>query len=258
MRPGNRWATCAMGNDSKPYCWGVGYYYGFGSSPTVPTILTMPPVTANKINLWSAGGAYLGSDGQAYGANGWSGVAVETLPGGVATVQEFTAQSVHVCILGNDNLIYCRGESGLWSAIGDGSTSGTSATYLPVTLPMGVTYFKSLSGGEAGGGWGYSCAIGNDDEGYCWGHGNYGVLGNGGTATVYVPTKMTRPAGVNKWLSVIAGDYITVAKGDDGNWYYAGVFDNSGAVKTLTPTLIPVPTGATGWRTVDGRIGIVY
>jgi prepilin-type N-terminal cleavage/methylation domain-containing protein len=260
----NRWATCAIGNDNRPYCWGVGYYYGYGSSPIVPTLLPIPPVTINKINMNSGAGAYVGSNNQGYSSNGWSGVALVTpLPGGVTSVKEWATQAGGglYCILGNDDWVYCSGESGAYSAIGDGSTSGSTGTLTPVTPPSGVTTFKSLAVGNAGGGWGYGCAIGNDDEGYCWGFNNLGVLANGVAGAYYVPTKVTRPTGVNKWKTILAKDDITILLGDDGNWYFSGLYVMEawdGGTRTHTPTKLPLPPGASGWRSVDGRIGIPY
>ena len=239
----------------------MGYYYGYGSSPTVPTLEPIPPTTASDISLFTFSATYLGSNGQVYTGNGWSGVSLATLPGSVTSVKQVFFGYQLFCILGNDDQVYCAGQSGAYSAIGDGSTSITNWSFVPITLPSGVTSFKSITKGISGGGWSFGCAIGNDNEGYCWGYGNIGVLGNGTAGTYYVPTKVTRPAGVNYWLQIKGSHDINAFLGDDGNWYFSGIY-NMGAwdtgTRTYTPTKLPLPPGASGWRTVDGRIGIPY
>ncbi|GAB1689789.1 hypothetical protein KRM28CT15_15920 [Krasilnikovia sp. M28-CT-15] len=101
--------TCALGNDTKAYCWGSGYDGQLGNGDT---------------------------------ADQWTPVPV-TAPGGVS----FTQLSVgwaHTCGLGSDAKAYCWGH-GAYGALGNGDTADHS-TPVPVTAPAGVRFTQVVAG----------------------------------------------------------------------------------------------------------------
>lgn len=73
-----------------------------------------------------------------------------------------SANQNSTCGLGEDKQGYCWGLNSQ-GQLGNGSTADTDMPTL-VTLPSGVTYFKSINmGGDN------ACAVGSDGYAYCWG-----------------------------------------------------------------------------------------
>jgi alpha-tubulin suppressor-like RCC1 family protein len=124
-----------------------------------------------------------------------------TMPSGVKFVSIAVGDS-HVCALGDNGRGYCWGANS-FGGIGDGTTT-TRTTPVLVTLPSGVTSFKSITAGRNS-----TCALGNNDQAYCWGYNAAGQLGDGTTTNRSTPKIVTLPSGVTSWKSVIAGPYST-------------------------------------------------
>ncbi|MEU4618402.1 hypothetical protein AB0G04_00270 [Actinoplanes sp. NPDC023801] len=237
--------ACAMGSDSKAYCWGPGYYGA--SDRLTPQPLTPPPgVTYTQI---SAGGVHtcaLGSDTNTYcwgqGGRGELGdggtthyrssPGAVTKPAGV-TFTQISAGSIHTCGLGTDSKTYCWGYN-YYGAMGNGTTTD-QLTPEPVNAPPGVT-FTQVTSGQA-----HTCGLGSDSKAYCWGFNASGQLGIGSTAENFpTPEAVVMPAGTT--VTDIDADYnTTCALGNDTKAYCWGwVLTNE-----RTPRVVGTPAGVT-------------
>jgi prepilin-type N-terminal cleavage/methylation domain-containing protein len=268
--------TCAIGNNDKVYCWGRGDVCG-GASPNAPTEIALPSLTALGIDDGYAAASALGSNGLLYTIDSALGntlvpytndASSPALPAAAKGLGR-GGDGVKTCILGSDDQIYCNGETLTYGSLGDGSaptfTPTPAGAFVKVTNPGGVASFKTLSVGHVSGGWSFACAIGNNDQAYCWGHcGDPGICGNGNEYLLEtVPTLVTLPAGVTSWQSLNVGSAMVTAIGNDGNAYYWGSFwaewtGTPGYVGVNLPTKIPLPMGATGYLSVYGRTGLVF
>ena len=180
--------SCGINGHGEGYCWGYNSHgqLGNGNTGTDSNV----PVLVNK------------------GAMGSS-----------VTFSSISAGGGHTCAIGSDGNGYCWG-LGTYGQLGNG---GTSQSPTPVLVSRGArnpgVTFISISAGVS-----HTCAIGSDGEGYCWGLGTYGRLGNGGTSQSPTPVLVSRGArdpGVT-FSSISAGGGHTCAIGSDGNGYCWG------------------------------------
>jgi prepilin-type N-terminal cleavage/methylation domain-containing protein len=266
VAPGNV-ISCGIGNNDRVYCWGSG-------NPT-PTEVALPSVTALSIDDAAGQAAALGSNGLLYNISAalspslvpfTNDVGSPALP---ATAKAFSKgqDGANFCIIGSDDQIYCNGSTDSFGSLGDGSvplfTTTPALSFVKVTNPGGVASFKSISVGHAGSGWGFACAIADNNQIYCWGSCSQSrMCGNGDITTLQtVPTLVSLPTGVTGWRSVFVGSRTTTAIGDDGNAYYWGAswaedHATPGYSYAQLPTLIPLPPGASGFQSINGRVGI--
>ena len=138
--------TCAIGSDGEGYCWGYG---GDGRLGNGGTSQNSTPVLVSQ---------------------GERGTGV--------TFTSISASNAHTCAIGSNGEGYCWGYN-YYGRLGNG---GTSQSTTPVLVSQGerstgVT-FSSISAGSD-----YTCAIGSDGEGYCWGYNRNGQLGDGSSGT---------------------------------------------------------------------------
>jgi alpha-tubulin suppressor-like RCC1 family protein len=77
----------------------------------------------------------------------------------------------------------------------------SESTPVVVSSPDGVI-FASLNSS-----FNFSCAIGDDNNAYCWGDGVYGRLGNGTTQLSSTPTKVSFVAGAAVDKLILSGEY---------------------------------------------------
>lgn len=147
--------ACALGTDSKAYCWGW------------PKLL----------------GA-----GEKFAETGRGYIPVPVLmPSGVS----FTAISSgynHTCALGTDSKAYCWG-LGDKGQLGNGKSGENYIEYSPVAVemtnvPKGVS-FTSISSG-----YNHNCALGTDSKAYCWGDGGWEGIGNGSSKGSTIPVSI--------------------------------------------------------------------
>ena len=271
--------TCALGSNSKIYCWGLGNFgqLGNGSSATyrVPTTISQGAIPAG-VNLThvSAGGTHtcaLDSNGKAYcwgennnGALGnnstWNSnvpVAVSqgTIPFGV-NLTHLSAGGDHTCALGSNSKIYCWGknDSGQLGNGAGGNYNDKSLT--PVTVSQGAIP-NGVNPVQISAGYKYTCALGSDHKAYCWGKNGSGQFGNG-TGGSWNDKSLT-PVAVSQGAIpndvtltyISAGGEHTCALGSDHKAYCWGKNDrgqlgNNSTTNSLVPVAIvqgAIPTG---------------
>lgn len=260
--------TCALGNNSRAYCWGDNTNGNLGDNSTTsslsPIAVSMPPgVVFTDIATGYTHTCALGDNGSAYcWGNGTDGAIGDganttrlvptavTFPGGVTSFSRISSGAYYSCALGNDGQVYCWGDNANGN-LGDNTTTDRNVPTL-ATLPGGVTSFIDLAVGYT-----HSCAIADTGGIYCWGDNDYGVIGNGSAVDSPVPTATTLPVGVTAFTSVSAGYRHTCALGNnaraycwgEGDWGAMGNGTNN-AANYDTPTLVNLPTGATSYKSV--------
>lgn len=144
------WSTCVIA-DSKPYCWGSNQQKQLGA--TTASGSSDMPVAVN------ASGELSGK-----------------------TVYSIGVGTYHACVLANAK-VYCWGNN-TSGELGTGATTMWSADPL-ATNPSGLLNGKTVL--SMGVGENHSCAMTSEAKAYCWGFGNVGKLGNGGTANSNTP-----------------------------------------------------------------------
>ncbi|GIF42763.1 chromosome condensation regulator RCC1 [Actinoplanes xinjiangensis] len=243
--------TCAIGSDTKTYCWGTDFFgnLGNGAAPeqTRPAPVKAPAgVTFTQLTAGEFHTCGIGRDTKTYcwgsaGAVGDGGtehreepVAVR-VPPAVAFTQ-IDAGFHHTCGLGDDSRIYCWGDNSS-SNLGDGTDIDRSRP-VPVKAPAGFRFIQVSAGG-----W-HTCGLTGDNRAYCWGAGLYGVLGNGGDDNEPLPVAVLAPSGV-AFTRLAAGDFHTCGLGDDGRTYCWGPGSNGELGNSdHLPQSRPVPVSA--------------
>jgi Regulator of chromosome condensation (RCC1) repeat len=89
-----------------------------------------------------------------------SAVDISALPMGTTSWKSISAGGFHTCAIDNTDKAYCWGQDGN-GQLGDGAT--TTGSNVPSLVSGGLT-FQSINTGDR-----HTCAIGNNDQAYCWG-----------------------------------------------------------------------------------------
>jgi alpha-tubulin suppressor-like RCC1 family protein len=156
-----------------------------------------------------------------------------------ARVTRVSVGGTSVCAIADD-LAYCWGWGGS-GRLGDGSTANR---YLPVAVagPLAGRIVTDISVGIA-----HACAV-SDGEAFCWGEGDYGRLGDGGSADRTLP-RAVDTAGVLAGLAVTrvaAGSAHSCAVADARafcwGWNSSGQLGDGGSANRTTPVAVS-PTG---------------
>ena len=140
----------------------------------------------------------------------------------------------------SDELAWGYGTNG---ELGNGTTTSTQMTPVPVSLPPGVTATATAAGSETG------YAIGSNNVLYAWGSGTDGQLGNGTTtATQTSAVAVSLPAGST---AVASGALTSYALGSNGTVYAWGygpdgeLGNGTTTYAQTTPVAVSLPTGVT-------------
>jgi len=242
---GEGYATCAIADTGNAYCWGNGEATA-GTSRKSPTAVPMPAgKTFTKI--WANGDAFCAIDGTPGDAYCWyhsgsqpatastpaQAAAAVTMPPGVKFTQidmayDYTGSTfpwtTHICALGDNGQAYCWGSNkSEWAGGGGQLGDGTNTNRANPTLvangakPAGVKYTQIATGDF------FTCAIGDNGKGYCWGDNEYAIYGDGyWSPTQWQPYEITFPAGVTSFTNVAAGQNSVCWIGNNNNTYCIG------------------------------------
>jgi alpha-tubulin suppressor-like RCC1 family protein/uncharacterized protein YjdB len=135
----------------------------------------------------------------------------------------------HTCFLRSNQSAWCWG-NGSKGQRGDGVATNFQETPTPVS---GGTGYSTLSAGEA-----HSCAVGAGGQGFCWGDGGQGRLGNGSTSSTLTPVSVV---GGPAFGRIDAGGFFSCGLDASGAAYCWGagqmVGDGSNQDRT-TPTTV--------------------
>lgn len=195
--------TCALAQDFSAWCWGEGTKGklgndGTGNQSRPSTVSTLTGLTAGR--HISAGAAHTCAVGQDLSAWCWGDKADGRLGDGtnsdqsepslvaqgtgIGSVISIAAAAAHSCALRSDGAVFCWGKNDK-GAVGDGSY--TSPRALP-TAVLSATGLVPASGVQAGGA--HSLGWNDAGEGWAWGLGSSGQLGDGFTLDRNQPTQI--------------------------------------------------------------------
>ncbi|GHU09366.1 hypothetical protein FACS189431_7310 [Alphaproteobacteria bacterium] len=185
--------TCALMDNNFAYCWGAGTFGQIGDGTLYQT--SSMPYRVNK-NINSASSA------------------IPT----VGQLLEIEAGDYHTCLLVADGNVYCwgRGLSGEMgtnngTVLGNNPNARKVRNYAENTdseLPSGVK-LVSLSAGSR-----LNCALGDDNNIYCWGQGTVGQLGDGTIYTSGTAVRVLKSTD-NANSELPGSDTITVISASD-------------------------------------------
>lgn len=152
-----------------------------------------------------------------------NGVAMTDQSSGSIKVE---TSDVHIATVDVDELTVTGtgiGEATITARYGNLEASGV----LPVRLGFSPT--TKLAAGAF-----HTCILDSDEAAWCWGRGQYGVLGNGSEENSAVPVRV---AGGHTFHSITAGYYHTCGIADDAVWCWgfggAGQLGNDSALSTV-------------------------
>ncbi len=191
--------ACGVTTTGQAWCWGGGGNGQLGNGANLDSNVPVP--VAGGLTFQSIASAQLHTcglttGGQAYcwgyGLNGNLGDGTTNNPAqntpvavlGGLTFDQIVSGFGHTCARTTGGLAYCWG-LGLNGERGDGTNVQAQAT--PVATSGGIVFRKLTAGGF------HTCASTNSGPAYCWGEGSNGAIGNGGTASVNVPTAVIYP-----------------------------------------------------------------
>ena len=252
--------TCALNRRGDPFCWGNDASGELGDGADAAPFKTTPSAVSGGLRLRdiSAGGDPVFSPlvgGHAcgitrgsraaycwgHGADGRLGNSATTdEPAPVAVVAPGTrwltvsAGGNHTCGVDASNTAYCWG-NGTFGQRGDGMTTVSATT--PVAVSGGHAFVSVSSGGF------HTCGVTSTGQGYCWGLGSNGQLGQGGAigASSNMPVLV---AGGLVFQSMAAGRFHTCGLTRTGQAHCWG-FGLSGNLGNGTTNVIaqttPVP-----------------
>ena len=227
--------SCGIASDDAVYCWGDGDYgrlgdgaVGNNTSPTA-VLAGEGPATYKQVAAGTYHTCGIGSDDRIYcwgygslgqlgnGGSDDSYSPVRVLDGnGPGTYKQIDVGAFQTCgVTFNDDL-YCFGY-GFYGDLGAGPDNLSSDFPIAVSLGEGPGSYSQVSAEES-----HTCAVGTDQNVYCWGRGGSGRLGDGNTGDHDVPQLVHAGAGPGAYLYVEMGDEHSCAMGTDYNIYCWG------------------------------------
>ena len=247
--PSTDWHTCALDVSGHAYCWGYGAegQLGDGSPDYATESRQTSPVPVAGGHLFSSirsgrrhsCAVAINGDAYCWGGN-WSGqlgrdTITHTCYGGTTRCSNWpilvagglqfanVTSSIweHSCGVTTSGDAYCWGLNAS-GQLGSDSATSTCDPYFPAPCSFtplhveGGVVFKSVSAGDY-----YTCGVSTAGEGYCWGYGYYGQLGNGAFNNSPVPVKV---AGGLSFVDVQAAPHEACGLTTGGKLYCWGTF----------------------------------
>ena len=216
--------TCALLDNGSVSCWGsshTGQLGNGGSYSLTPTLTgsfgtgrtavalssgsfhTCAILDNGAVSCWGMGWhGQLGNGGAPFKQN--TPVLVSSLGSG-RTALAISAGFSHTCAILDNGLVSCwgagtsQGGGGDYGQLGNGGSTGSAVPTLTSSLGTGRTAV-ALSSGVV-----HTCAVLDSGQVSCWGYGDPGQLGNGGTSNKRTPTP-TSSLGTNRTVMMIDGD----------------------------------------------------
>ncbi len=258
--PYTDWHTCALNASGQAYCWGLDQSGELGDgSPNYSTELHQTlPVPAAGGHLFSSirsGRSHtcavdIGGDAYCWGDNGIGQLGRDTLTstcvlnaihrcsswpihvaGGLKFAHVSAGPWEHSCGVTTSGAAYCWGSNGSGQLGNDSTTEtcgfpapGYACSHVPLRVEGGLI-FKSTNAGNY-----FTCGLSVTGDGYCWGFGTTGDLGNGANVSSTMPVKVS---GGLSFADVQAGCGLTT----NGKVYCWG--ENYGSVPApVLPNLV--------------------
>mgnify|MGYP006088947645 CR=1 FL=1 len=248
---------CAIVDNLAVNCWGPNGYGQIGDGSTISSLqpeetsefgMQRYPITITSggnhncaivddgsISCWGRG--YGGLLGNGASANMWSTTPTTTASLGTGrTAIALSSFESHTCSILDDGTVSCWGWSS-FGELGDGTNTYSSVPTQTTSLGAGKSAIAIATGRY------HTCALLDDGTGSCWGRGNVGALGNGGTSNQFSPTSVSS-FGTNRTAVAISAGYDhTCAILDNGKvtcWGYGldGQLGNGGTSTKYSPTLV--------------------
>lgn len=257
--------TCAVTVAGKVFCWGYNGYGklgvgGSGGNYLVPTqvndasnstFVSVSAGTDHTCAVTDAGRIYCWGSNM-YGQLGSSGVSytpVAINDGSNSTFVAVAAGHEHTCGLADTGKVYCWGRNS-HGQLGDGTTNNSN-TPVQVADTTGSTFAMVTAG------YYYTCAVNTAGRAYCWGMGQNGRLGTGGTDNHSQPFPVASQPGPFSSISAGLGQHtcglITTGQaycwGDDG----FGQLGNGAAAESSNSPSPVVASGISFVAHLDGR-----
>ncbi len=265
--------ACALGSDGEVYCWGDNSYRQLGDGTTTSRLTpvavlqgAMPAgVTATSLISGNYHNCVIGSDTRVYcwgynsagqlgdgtGTSKSSPVALAqgAVPNGV-TIAQLSGGGSHTCARASDGNAYCWGFNST-GQLGDGTLTNRSAPTLVVqgAIPVGVTIQQVAAGSSS------SCAIGSDNEPYCWGNNNRNQLGDGTTTVRSSPVLVSQgviPVSVTLSQLMVGDSHACVVASNNQaycwGYNYGGQLGDNTTINRSAPVAVmqgSIPGGVT-------------
>ncbi|MGY8699390.1 MAG: RCC1 domain-containing protein, partial [Candidatus Poseidoniales archaeon] len=240
--------TCAILDNGSVSCWGYGNYGQLGNggtsnqnSPTLTSSLGAGRTAALSERDLDGDGVLNIFDSTPYPAttNPSNPLPQRNVPGfqegSIYTNSTLSSGGAHTCAILDNGAVSCWGE-GDYGQLGNGGISQQKSPILTSSLGINRTSVALSSGA------GHTCAILDNGAVSCWGEGDYGELGNGGTSQQNSPS-LTSSLGTGRTaVALSSGTAYTCAILDNGSvscWGSGkdGHLGNGGTSDKLTPTL---------------------
>ncbi len=203
-------AACAIRGSGIAYCWGGGVLGRLGNGSTanvnVPTLVSGGFTDWSEIQTGFSTSCGIRGSGIAYcwgdNSTGSTGIGItggnyntpQAVAGGFTDWTLIQGNSATKCGLRRTGQAYCWG-TGTGGQIGDGAATSRDT---PTQVSGAYTDWTIINASEQN-----TCGIRNGGALYCWGYGNYGALGNGGSANSNIPTLVS--GGYTDWTYVATG-----------------------------------------------------
>jgi alpha-tubulin suppressor-like RCC1 family protein len=168
------------------------------------------------------------------GSGSSADISTPTAVAGSLVASSITGGSTHFCALTSQGETWCWGTNALVDTSG-----ATTDVDEPTAMPTDITFDKISPG------FSHNCGINTTGVAYCWGNNATGQLGDGTTATKFVPTQVT--GGFN-FSQIASGTAHTCALSTGGSAFCWGAND-FGQIGDASSQPRTAPTAVVGGHT---------